>query len=323
MITKIKRILTEIKSSYKALAYIDSAKGIKKYICFLDMIYSIQKYGALADDYVSLGFYGMPASQRKQYITSGNKRLFYKKFYTEDALNTLSHKNLFNLRFNEFVKRDWIWSGNSSANELIGFAERHGKVLLKPVQSTWGKGIQIIDAAGLRDLLANNSLGNDNHFMLEEIIKNHPAMSQLNPYALHTLRVETVLDNKGDFHLLNVLLMVGMKKLIMSNCHSGGVMCHVNMTTGCVDKPGYNPQGWWAETSSEGIKFVGFKVPFISELEEYVKQVCKVMPEARYVGWDIAITPNGFELIEGNFCPGQCTQVCDGIPKYEMLKSFI
>ena len=163
-----------------------------------------------------------------------------------------------------------------------------------------------------------------NHYMIEEVIVNHPDVAKVNPDSVNTLRVETCLDSKGDFHLLNVLFMVGSTKTIVSNCHSGGMMCHVDMKTGCIDNAGYNPKGIWYEVHpASGIKLRGYKLPYIDKLEEYIKGVCQVMPNARYVGWDVVITPDGFELIEGNFCPGQCTQVCDGIPKYEMLKSYI
>ena len=98
----------------------------------------------------------------------------------------------------------------------------------------------------------------------------------------------------------------------------------MDIKTGRVDANGFNPEGWWLEIHPVSkIKFVGLKIPSIDKLESYIKDVCKVLPNARYVGWDVAITPEGFELIEGNFCPGQCTQTCDGIPKYNILKSYI
>lgn len=35
------------------------------------------------------------------------------------------------------------------------------------------------------------------------------------------------------------------------------------------------------------------------------KEVAYYEPDARYVGWDLAITPNGVELLEGNIPPGK------------------
>lgn len=319
----IRRIINEISACRKAaLQYLPEPYCKNKLFYFFDMIWSIYKYGALADDYISLGFYNKSHKERVEYVTSGNKRLFYKRFYDDEARRILANKNLFSRKFADFVKRDWIWTEDVSRADIEEFMLKHNKVVIKPASSTWGIGVRLVDVNEMDNILKDVSEGK--HYMIEEVLINHPDIRKLNPSSLHTLRVETVIDNKGVFHLLNVLLMVGMKNTIVSNCHSGGVMCHIDMKTGMVDNKGYNPQGWWCDVHPQSnIRFIGFKVPFIEQLEEYIKQVAKVMPNARYVGWDVAITPDGFELIEGNFCPGQCTQICDGIPKYKMLKSYL
>ena len=45
----------------------------------------------------------------------------------------------------------------------------------------------------------------------------------------------------------------------------------------------------------------------------------QVLPEARYIGWDIAITPNGFELLEANSCPGVVAFQINGGQKRKLL----
>lgn len=289
---------------------------------YIDSLYCIAKYGALADDYISLAFYEKTSEERKQYVTSGNKRLFYQKFYDDEARDVLGHKNLFSKRFNKYIHRAWIYTEDVTPEQIREFIKSQGRVIVKPTTSTWGIGVGIKTINDVEAIIEDVRKGN--HYMIEEVIVNHPDVSRVNPDSVNTLRVETCLDAQGGFHLLNVLFMVGTTKTIVSNCHSGGMMCHVDVKTGCIDNAGYNPRGIWYEVHpASGIKLRGYKLPFIDKLEEYIQGVCQVLPNARYVGWDVVITPDGFELIEGNFCPGQCTQVCDGIPKYEMLKSYI
>ncbi len=321
----IKRIFRELKASWLSLSLIPKPYNKYKLFRYIDMIYCIVKYGALSDDYISLKFFEKSSKERAEYVTSGNKRLFYKAFYDDDARKTLAHKNLFSERFKDFVKRDWIYTANSSIEDIRKFIESHDEVVIKPTNSTWGIGISVINSTMADKFIDKyKAAAGKEEYMIEEKLINHPDVAKLNPVSLQTLRVETCIDQNGEFHLLNVLLMIGTKKIIVSNCHSGGVMCHVDMTTGKIDKEGYNPKGYWLASHPEtGINFVGYKVPMIEELESYIRRVSQVMPNARYVGWDVAITPKGFELIEGNFCPGQCTQTCDGIPKYEILKSYI
>lgn len=317
----IGRIFKELKQAREAQSLLAPPDN-KSVIKYLDIVWCIARYGALPEDYISLEFSKKTSRERSEYITSGNKRLFLKVFYDEEALRVLANKNLFNVKFKDYVKRDWLYTEDSTENDIVEFIQKHGEVVVKPINSTWGMGVKVIQASAVETLLKDVRSGNA--FMIEEKLVNHPDIAKLNPYSLQTLRVETCLDNRGEFHLLNVLLMIGTKKIIVSNCHSGGVMCHVNMKTGIVDANGFNPQGWWIDKHPEsGIKFIGFKIPHIEKLETYIRAVCKVMPNARYVGWDVAVTPSGFELIEGNFCPGQCTQTCDGVPKYNLLKSYM
>lgn len=316
------RIFKEASENWKAMSLLPAPYNKHKIKYWFDSIYCIAKYGALSDDYISMAFYSKSNEERAKYVTSGNKRLFYKKFYDDEAREVLASKYLFSKRFKDYVKRAWIFTGDVTADEIRSFITKQGRVVVKPLSSTWGMGVGIKTIDNIDDIIADVQKGNQ--YLIEEVIVNHPDVARVNPDSVNTLRVETCLDHDGGFHLLNVLFMVGTTKTIVSNCHSGGMMCHVDVKTGCIDNAGYNPKGIWYEVHpASGIKLRGYKLPYIDQLEDYIKGVCQVMPNARYVGWDVVITPNGFELIEGNFCPGQCTQVCDGVPKYEMLKSYL
>lgn len=316
------RVFKELHANWKAMELLPEPYNKHKIKYWLDSIRCIIKFGALSDDYISMAFYAKTDEERAKYITSGNKRLFYKKFYDDEAREVLAKKNLFSKRFSKYVTRAWLYTEDATPEQIREFIEKLGRVIVKPISSTWGIGVSMKTKDDIDAIIAD--VNNGNHYMIEEVIVNHPDVACVNPDSVNTLRVETCLDHDGGFHLLNVLFMVGSTKTIVSNCHSGGMMCHVDVRTGCIDNAGYNPKGIWYEVHpASGIKLRGYKLPFIDQLENYIKGVCQVMPNARYVGWDVVITPKGFELIEGNFCPGQCTQVCDGVPKYELLKSYI
>lgn len=318
----IKRIVKELRNCVNSLALLPRDKKHSNLYYIIDMIFCIVKYGAVAEDYISLKFYNKTASERSLYVTQGNKRLFYKRFYTEEARRVLRLKYEFSRKFRNYVKRDWLYTGDRdcSREKIENFVRKYGKVIIKPISSTWGMGIEVVTEETIDiDKLLNGE------YMIEEVLVNHPVLKILNPSSLQTLRVETCIDSKGEFHLLNVLLMMGTKKVIVSNCHSGGCMAHIDITKGIVDAPAWNPTGWECSVHpSSNISLIGYKIPNMDKLYEYIKGVAFVMPEARYVGWDITILENGdFELIEGNFCPGQCTQTCDGVPKYRILKSYL
>lgn len=149
----IKRIFHELKASYEALSLIPYPYNRHKVFRYIDMIYCIVKYGALSDDYISLKFFEKSNKERAEYVTSGNKRLFYRSFYDDDARKTLANKNIFSERFKDFVTRDWIYTANSSLEDIRQFIESHKEVVIKPTNSTWGQGISVIDTSKANDFI--------------------------------------------------------------------------------------------------------------------------------------------------------------------------
>ena len=45
------------------------------------------------------------------------------------------------------------------------------------------------------------------------------------------------------------------------------------------------------------------KIPYVPEAIEMVKKAALLIPDLRYIGWDVAITDNGPLIIEGNEFP--------------------
>ena len=61
------------------------------------------------------------------------------------------------------------------------------------------------------------------------------------------------------------------------------------------------------------IRFDGYDIPEFKDCIKIIEEISTIEPEARYVGWDIAITPYGLELLEGNIPPGEdITQIAAG-----------
>ena len=286
----VRKIRNEIRDSKASLKLLPENKRKWRFFYFLDMLFCEVKYGTHPEDYISLWFWNKSAKERKPYLTSGNRKRFGMRFYTKEAFDLLGDKKKFNIKFSDYLKRDWICSDTASEQQVRDFINAHGKVIVKPLSLSCGEGIEIVKKEDVEAFVSNVKGGGGN-FMIEELLVNHPTMSLLNPDAVQTLRVETCLDNKGEFHLLGCFVMIGAPNAHVSNCHSGGVMCNLDLKTGEIISDGYNPNGWSVtESPATGIKLRGFKVPYFDKVEEFVKQLSYVLPEARYVGWDVAIT---------------------------------
>ena len=53
-----------------------------------------------------------------------------------------------------------------------------------------------------------------------------------------------------------------------------------------------------------GVEFEGFQVPFFEEAKQLALDAAACLPGIRIIGWDIAITPDGPEIVEVNDDPG-------------------
>ncbi|WP_331835841.1 sugar-transfer associated ATP-grasp domain-containing protein [Erysipelothrix piscisicarius] len=49
-----------------------------------------------------------------------------------------------------------------------------------------------------------------------------------------------------------------------------------------------------------GTDLIGFQVPHYEQLISSIKEACLVIPQVRYMGWDVAVGVDGPEIIEGN-----------------------
>lgn len=67
----------------------------------------------------------------------------------------------------------------------------------------------------------------------------------------------------------------------------------------------------------------GYKIPLWSEVLDTINRACHNIPECRFIGWDVAITSDGVQLIEGNHNPGNVSIEYFGeIGWYDKLKIY-
>ncbi|MDE7347606.1 MAG: hypothetical protein K2N48_12820, partial [Muribaculaceae bacterium] len=98
-------------------------------------------------------------------------------------------------------------------------------------------------------------------------------------------------------------IRVGGKGAEVDNYHAGGVGYPIDIRYGNIKGEGRNITGEeFAYHPSSGFKMIGFEIPNWNELREYIYQLNQIIGELRLVAWDIAITPDGFDLIEANCC---------------------
>lgn len=142
--------------------------------------------------------------------------------------------------------------------------------------------------------------------ILQERVVQHDALSALHAPSINTLRLVTVLRD-GVATPLVAALRVGVGGKPVDNWSAGGVVVGIDLSRGRLQGKGLfrpEPQSWLrpgvGRHPDSGILLDGYEVPFI---EESVALACRFhqdLGSLRSVGWDVATTPEGPSIIEGN-----------------------
>lgn len=266
------------------------------------------------EDYLSMKeFYQIlyhPELHRSEYSTLlGNKLIFALlcEKYDIPAPKVLSHNLnglfLYNEEKNELSEKAEICD---FFEHVIRTSNADG-IFLKPLGEMGGKNChklildnteKVVDA--LYPQIINAA------FIHQELIKQHSAISAIYPHSINTLRLDSYIDNSGKIHILSALMRFGSGGAFIDNKTAGGLQVGINMETGTLKARATTKMKFGLpylyEHPDTQFTFEGFEIPYFKESCDLVEQIVNYIPD-RLTGWDVAITENGPQLIEGNDNP--------------------
>lgn len=284
--------------------YAVRVSGRSRLSILLDSIYSTFRYNISLLDYFYFRFYSLNRQERFQWVGTGYLYEFQLRMNPKCARELLIDKRRFLQHFRPFIKRSFVTLQELKTNPVLLenlHAGTTGRIVLKGARGQIGAQVKVIAAEGLgyKDIIKRMESGG--YDLAEEYVIQHPALMELSSSGLNTVRIITQLHN-GHVHFLGVRLRISVNSSV-DNMAAGNLAAPVDLETGVVSGSGvYSDITRSDETfhpvSGKAIK--GFKIPYWHEVLDLARQAALHTPENKSVGWDIAITPDGPELIEGN-----------------------
>lgn len=273
------------------------------YILF-DMLACGIKYQAGYMDYALFEMYSLNSAQRKTIVTRGINNSLIKRFNNPAYTDVFDDKRKFNRAFDPFLNRRWLDLEASSEEDFEKFLKVCPNFMAKPANGMCGKGIERLCVSEFDSFHEIKSyLRYKNLYLLEEIVSQHPVMSELHPHSVNTCRVVTITRN-GKTNVAVAYLRIGNGKHV-DNFNSCGMVAPVNEESGVVSHPATNKQNEIFETHPlTGVAIKGFTIPMWQEVLTLARKAGAVVPQVGLVGWDIALTEKGPLIIEGNNFPG-------------------
>ena len=162
----------------------------------------------------------------------------------------------------------------------------------------------VLDESTLISLLCKGSQAAP--LLLQRQVENHPDLADLGPSGLCTVRVVTIRHPMGMTpEILIASFRIPAVGGVADNFSTGGTACPVDLDTGVLG-PGVRKDLHFAhldlfQCPDTGVPIAGRVLPCWSSALTLALKTHSIFPEYPSVGWDIAITPTGPVLIEGNY----------------------
>ncbi|MBQ9273088.1 MAG: hypothetical protein IJ227_05165 [Mogibacterium sp.] len=299
----------------KTLEVVKEKSGQSKARTFFDMLWCAARYGAGYYDYTMFGFYDMNGKQRDTYLTRIRNKKVCDLMNEEGYGDLFDDKLQFNPLFEKFLHRKVLDAGSATAKDMEEFMKDQEFFFAKPSRGTCGDGIEKCRVADFADAAeALHYVRSKGLMVLEHALPQHPDMARLHPESVNTMRIVT--DRIGDeVYIAYIVVKIGRGDGFCDNSGQGGVICRVDPETGKINSVATDDYfNVFEKHPDTGITFMGYQLPMVKEAIEFAKEAAMVVPQIRHVGWDIAITPDGPALIEGNDYPG--TDLCQLAPHF-------
>lgn len=196
---------------------------------------------------------------------------------------------------------DWVWR-DGAREALERTLDEGGGFVVKPVRGKKGGGFRLCRSLDALGEPAPSAV------MATAFVQQADYAQAIFPGSLNTLRVLMLRGEDGAAFVAAATHRFGRQASApVDNFSAGGVVARVALDTGLLDlaasiEPG-NRVAFAERHPETGAPIAGVAVERWAEVTALVAKLGTALPFLRYVGWDIAVTPSGPVVIEGNSHP--------------------
>lgn len=270
-----------------------------------DVIWASLKYNISLLEYFQFRFYDKNTDKRKTYAGTGYMYEYQLVMNPKSSRQVLDDKILFFTKYNSFIKHLTADINSLRNDEVLldnMLSNSSGKIVLKYSHGQCGWQVGIYETRFFRDNDLVAFMEEKGFDMAEEFIVQQSTLMDLSPSGVNTVRIVTQLNNDNDVEILATRLRISENSPV-DNMAAGNFAAPIDVKTGKVYGPGVYGDITKKDVAIHPITktpVTGFQVPYWDEIINMVKQAALLIPENRSIGWDVAVSESGPELIEGN-----------------------
>jgi len=142
--------------------------------------------------------------------------------------------------------------------------------------------------------------------VLQKKLSNHPSIAgSLTGGGLATVRLVTCRTPSGAVDFLPPAIRMPIGQAIVDNIAQGGLAAPIDLATGEICGPAMQKDkavgiSRFDKHPDTGVDLIGVQLPYWREVLDLGRQAHAAFPSMPFVGWDIAILPDGPVVLEGN-----------------------
>lgn len=257
------------------------------------------------DEFFLFHFETIDEKKRKSFVPEYDKNTFAESINNEKFANIFLDKWTTYKYFYKYFRRDvYNIRGEKSLDnkDFVTFIQKHPSFIMKPVFGTRGAGIKVIKVNGIEDAKSKlKKIINDgtSAIVLEELIQQDSRLAAFHKESCNTIRIITLrFDDRVE--ILHSFLRLGRGSSVVDNAGAGGIMANIDIKTGKVYAACDEMGKTYIEHPESKLPIIGYVLPQWEEAMRVARDLAMVLPEVRYVGWDLALSINGWVMIEGN-----------------------
>ncbi len=312
---KLGKIKKSLYSIYKAAKSVSKNKWDFVAIT-ADLLYSKLRFHATTEEYLKYRFYNLRNRYRKNFLLRYHQSISYKR--VNDCWLTVDKYRFF-LKLKEVFEREMILAPDCGEKAFLDFVKKHSRVVVKPYMGSCGRGIYVVNYEDDEQVLRAFRDINEK-VVCEEFIHQHSALNVLNPFSLNTLRVVSVRHSEEDIEIVSATLKTSAQSAsIVDNLSDSGIVAEIDIETGIVSSFGFDSScKRYTNHPVTKTQFIGFNIPDWDKVLDLVKKAHSRLESNPVVGFDIAVTESGVDIVEGNSAPGpNIMQIMTRAPKGE------
>ena len=301
-ITNKKRLERQAAAKIRE-AGIPGLTGDKRREMVKDAVSEYRKHGVKISEYLGFHFYEKDDAERRTYIPDWERIGYTVRMNDPANTRTFENKYLAYQKFKKYYGREMILcSGEKDKAQFEAFAQKFGSFMIKPIDASFGAGIQILKeaAADTYDRLMKEY---PEGFLGEELIVQNPFMAKFHPSSVNSCRIITIRFDDETI-VIHPRFRLGRGGSIVDNISAGGLFCNLDPETGRIVYATDYKSAVYEKHPDTGEQLLGMTLPRWDECLAFVKELAQVVPDNRYTAWDVVLTRKGWVMIEGN-CRGQ------------------